>query len=190
MPKELISFFLENANESTSFNRIQSTFTSNNSSRHPTRSNKEVKFPAPLNYNYSTKVWQSIYKTQSFDSSKVIIPWYREKDSRPVYPFLDDTITFLINSASETVSLMPYSSNECPILKSLVDIQCLKLHCWCEETTVVSYEGEATFDESFKICRGSVKSLKFTFCRKKFREKSFNSDAIIKRFKVNDRNSI
>ena len=156
IPKELISFFLENANESTPFKRIQSTSTANNSSRLPTRSSNEMKFPAPLTYNYTAKLWQSIYKTQSFDSSKVIIPWYREKDSRPVYPFLDDTITFLINSASKTVSLMPYSSNECPILKSFADIyniQCQKLHCWCEEATTISYEGEATFDESFKKCK-------------------------------------
>ena len=159
IPKELISFFLENANESTPFNRIQSTSTANNSSRHSTRSSKEVIFPAPLTYNYTTKIWQSIYKTRSSDSSKDVIPWYREKDARPVYPVLDDTITFLISSATKRVSFMPFSSNECPIIHSLADIknnQCQKLHCWCQEPTTISYEGKATFDESFKIRRGSI----------------------------------
>ena len=123
IPKELISFFLENANESTPFNRIQSTSTANNSSRYPTRSNTLVKFPAPLTYNYTTKIWQSIYRTQSFDSSKDVIPWYREKDARPVYPVLDDRITFFLSPATKRVSYIPYSSNECPIIQSLADIK-------------------------------------------------------------------
>ena len=127
MPKELISFFLENAKESSLFYRMQSG--SNNTSRaYPNI--KELKFPAPLSYNYQTKLWQSIYTKESF--SEDLIPWYREKIVRPVYPILYDSIIFFVDSLYKTVTLVPYSSNECSIIRSLdEDNACRTAHFWC-----------------------------------------------------------
>ena len=137
----------------------------NNSSRLATTTCQELKFPAPLSYNYSTKLWESIYKAQTFDSrfdfSDNRIPWFRRNNSRPVYPVLDDSITFNINLPSKRVWILPYSSNECPILQSWgnkTKSQCQYKHFWCSTETMIFYEGKNTFDESIKICRGSFRS--------------------------------
>ena len=115
----------------------------NDSSRYDSKSNyQEMLFPAPLNYNYETKLWQSFYTQQQFfDSSENPIPWFRERHSKPVYPILDDTVMIRADTKRNRVTLVGYSSNECSIIRSLNQIEkirndtseCRKAHVWCRK---------------------------------------------------------
>ena len=189
MPTELISYFLENAKKSSLFFRMQSRL--NNTSR--AHSNiRELRFPAPLTYNYQSKLWQSIYTQQPFSEDR--IPWYRGKIARPVRPILYDSIIFFVNSKYKTVALFPYSSNECSIVRSLDDANaCHTAHFWCKklcmpiELVNISYEGEATFDESIERCQGLCNINYVTIQSPKFRERCIISDAFARRCKDGNR---
>ena len=139
IPKELISFFVNNAKEPSPFHRLQSNFTNNDIRIVPSRSNfPELLFPAPLNYNYQTRSWNSFYTKQPWtvlDSLDEPIPWYREKGMEPVYPILDDFIFLKVDVAAKTVRPFPYSSNRCSILTSLYknNSECKFGHFWCRE---------------------------------------------------------
>ena len=152
IPKELIPYFIKNANASSPFNSMKSSHTSTN-----LRSNfPELFFPAPLNYNYQIGSWESMYDNQL---ARRQIPWHRQKGSSPVHPILNDSITLLVDKIARTITVSPYSSNECSVLPSFENDknhQCVFAHFWCRKNDSISYQGNASFDESIKKCQGKV----------------------------------
>ena len=95
IPRELISYFLDNANTST-----------NSSS--PLRSIEsigQIRFPAPLSFNYKTRLWESVYTKKP---STGIIPWFRQSNLLPVYPYLDDALMFVVWPMGKTLRINQY----------------------------------------------------------------------------------
>ena len=160
IPKELISYFVENANESSSFKLT-------NSNDDPRISSlPELAFPSSLVYNYESRLWESFYTNLHFKGE---IPWYRQSGSRPICPNLDDVIIFQVDAYLRTVTLLPYSSNECSIMGSFNDEninQCELAHFWCRKEHMIIYQGHSTFDESIAICKGTdflLLTFKFSY---------------------------
>ena len=162
LPKELVSFLVDKANASSPTYWLHSNSTINDTARLELKTNRKqaVMFPALLYYNYETKLWESFYtkKTRSvLDSERELIPWYRQRHAQPVYPILDDSIFFLVDTRRRSVEPLPYSSNECSHL-SLVDnnnSECKIAHFWCDEQHMIAYKGNSTFDESIAKCKGT-----------------------------------
>ena len=95
IPRELISYFLDNANTST-----------NSSS--PLRSIEsigQIRFPAPLSFNYETILWESVYTKKPFTG---VIPWFRQSNLLPVYPYLDDALMFVVWPMGKTLRINQY----------------------------------------------------------------------------------
>ena len=62
---------------------------------------------------------------------------------------------------AQTVSLFPYSSNQCSILQTLSDKkmeQCVTAHFWCKDDMIIS-ESKVTFEDSIKKCKGLIQSI-------------------------------
>ena len=157
IPKELISYFVENANELSSFKLTNS----NDDQRFP--SLPELAFPSSLVYNYESKLWESFYTKLPFEGE---IPWYRQSGSRPICPNMDDLIIFQVDNYLRTVTLRSYSSNECSIMQSFKDEnmnQCELAHFWCRKEHLIIYQGYSSFDESIEICKGLIFLFRFNF---------------------------
>ena len=61
---------------------------------------------------------------------------------------------------AQTVSLFPYSSNQCSILQTLSDKkmeQCVTAHFWCKDDMIIS-ESKVSFEDSIKKCKGLIQS--------------------------------
>ena len=161
IPKELISYYVENANDLSAFKLINS----NDDQRNP--SLPELAFPSSLVYNYESRLWESFYTKLPFKGQ---IPWYRQSGSRPICPHLDDIIIFQVDTYLRTTTLRSYSSNECSIMQSFEDEnmnQCELAHFWCRNEHMIIYQGHSTFDESIEACKGLLfpifVSIKFSY---------------------------
>ena len=101
-----------------------------------------------------------ILKSENLASrSKDLIPWHNRDDLLPVYPHLDDRIMIFVDA--QTVTLFPYSSNQCSILQAVSDKkidQCVTAHFWCKDDLNIS-ESRVTFNDSIQKCKGLVQPI-------------------------------
>ena len=100
-----------------------------------------------------------VYPLYLASRSKDLIPWHNRDDLLPVYPHLDDRIMIFVDA--QTVTLFPYSSNQCSILQAFSDKkmdQCVTAHFWCKDDLSIS-ESRVTFNDSIQKCKGLVQPI-------------------------------